>query len=68
MQPNNKEVIAGHVLATPTAGVIQQADGRKFSDVVTTSNNHAGQKGPLVARLDAKKTMAEISIPVSFNI
>lgn len=68
MQPNNKDVIVGHVLANPSSGtIVQQADG-KFSDVMVTANNRGMQsqsnKSPLVARLDAKKTLAEISIPV----
>ena len=54
-----------HMLAGP-AGQAMVANQTQFSDVVIGATNSSGTKlAPLVARLDAKKTMAEISIPVS---
>ena len=67
---SKQEVIVGHLLAPSVPAIVTNNQGdrqQQFSDAVIGNNRTSNSvpRSPLVARLDAKKTMAEISIPVS---
>ncbi len=60
---SKQEVFVGHLLAPSVPAIVtnNQVDRQQqFRDAVIGSV----PRSPLVSRLDAKKTMAEISIPV----